>query len=94
MVRPDLTEAYARRLVAALSKELGSRVVSTRRTLFEDQNAQVVEWRASLENGFEIRLSATVLPKYAPDGAPADLSRTDLEELRDLGIAPGDHDGK
>lgn len=92
MVRADLIEAYARRMVAALSQELGSRVVSTQRTIFEHQNAQVVEWRAGLENGFEIRLSAAVLPKHAPDGEPADLSRADLDELRDLGIKSDDHD--
>jgi hypothetical protein len=77
-------------MVAALSRELGSRVVSTQRTLFERQDAQVVEWKAVLENGFEIRLSAALLPKRAPDGTQAEPSRVDLEELRDLGISPGD----
>jgi hypothetical protein len=92
MVRPDLIEAYARRMVAALSKELGSGVVSTQRTLFEHQDSQVVEWKALLENGVEIRLSAAVLAKGGPERSTAETSRADVEELRNLGIAPGDSD--
>jgi len=76
-------------MVAALSKELGSGVASTQRTLFERQDAQVVEWKAILENGLEIRLSATVLAKGGPDGPPAETSRADMEALRNLGISPG-----
>jgi hypothetical protein len=91
MVRPDLIEAYARRMVTALSKELGSGVVSTQRTLFEHQDSQVVEWKAILENGFEIRLSAVVLAKSGPERSTTETSRADVEELKKLGIS-GDSD--
>jgi hypothetical protein len=90
LVRPDLIEAYARRMVASLAKELGSRAVSTQRTLLEHPDAQVVEWKALLANGCEIRLSAAVLAQGGPDGMPTESSQADLEELRNLGISPGD----
>ncbi len=90
MVRPALIEAYARRMLAMLSKELQTRVVATQRTFFESRGSQLVEWRANLENGGEIRLSATVLAKGDLAGEAAGPSQEDLEELRSLGISPGD----
>jgi hypothetical protein len=83
MVRPDLVEAYARRLVATLCSDLGSRVASVQRTISEGSDTYVVEWKATLENGGEIRLSAVVLPPREPTRP----RHAELEELRDLGIS-------
>jgi hypothetical protein len=88
MDRSTLMEAYARRLVAALSADLGTRVSSVRRTSLEEQDTHVVEWKAMLENGAEVRLSAVVHLTSGSSMAPAELSRAELEELRDLGISP------
>ena len=85
MVRSGVVEAYARRLVAALSSDLGSRVASVQRTVSEGPDADVLEWKAMLESGVEIRLSAVVL---AGDPPPAvEPPQRDLESLRDLGIS-------
>ena len=88
MIRPDLIEAYARRLAASISSGLGAPVTSIRRTMFDCQGADVVmEWLAKLEDGSEVRLSAVVTQGH-PERTPADLSREELETLRELGIAP------
>lgn len=88
MVRSGLVEAYARRLVAALSSDLGSRVASVQRTVSEGPEADVLEWKAMLESGVEIRLSAVVLAGDPPPAVePSDL---DLGALRDLGISSED----
>jgi hypothetical protein len=84
MFRPDVVEAYARRLVAALSSDMGTRVASVQRTIFENKDSQVVEWKAILESGVEIRLSAAVLTEGLRIGEPLKTAR---EELRELGIA-------
>jgi hypothetical protein len=84
MFRPDVVEAYARRLVAALSSDMGTRAASVQRTIFESQDSQVVEWKAMLESGVEIRLSAAVLTRGLRNG---ERSKTEKEELRELGIA-------
>jgi hypothetical protein len=93
MDRSALLEAYARRLVAALSADLGTHVASVQRTTLEEQKTHVVEWKALLENGAEVRLSAVVHLASDSLGAPAELSRAELEELRDLGISPEDAEG-
>jgi hypothetical protein len=87
MSRSTLLEAYARRLVAALSSDLGGDVESVQHTLFEARHAEVMEWKAMLAGGVEIRLSAAILGN-SPGEAPSELSRMDLEELRGLGISP------
>lgn len=88
MIRPELMEAYARRMAASVASDLGAGVASIRRTMFEGQGAEmVVEWLAKLEGGSEIRLSA-VVTKSRQETAPAEPSREDLEELRALGISP------
>jgi hypothetical protein len=84
MFRPDVVEAYARRLVAALSSDLGAPVASVQRTIFESKDSQVVEWKAMLESGVEIRLSAAVLTAGHRAG---EAFKTEREELRELGIA-------
>jgi hypothetical protein len=91
MVRPDLVEAYARRLVAAFSSDLGSRVESVQRTISEGADSYIVEWKAMCENGAEIRLSAAVLAPRRPR-KPTEPRPAELEELRDLGISPEDCD--
>lgn len=85
MFRPDVVEAYARRLVAALSSDLGSGVASVQRTIFESEDSHVVEWKALLEDGVEVRLSAAIL---APGLHAGERPKTEEEELRELGIAP------
>lgn len=88
MIRPELMEAYARRLAASLSSDLGAGVASMRRTMFDCHGAEVVmEWLAKLEDGSEIRLSA-VVTKGRQEMKPVELSREELEGLRDLGISP------
>jgi hypothetical protein len=87
MNRSALLEAYARRLVAALGADLGTRVASVQQASLEEQNTHVVEWKALLENGAEVRLSAVIHLASSPSEAPAELSRAELEELRDLGIS-------
>jgi hypothetical protein len=84
MFRPDVVEAYARRLVAALSSDMGTRVASVQRTIFESKDSQIVEWKAILESGVEIRLSAAVLTQGL---RPGERSKAEREELRELGIA-------
>jgi hypothetical protein len=91
MSRPTLLEAYARRLVAALSSDLGGDVESIQRTFFEAHQAEVMEWKAVLAGGVEIRLSAAILGSR-PGEAPSELSRSDREEMRALGISPEDQD--
>ena len=86
MVRPDLVEAYARRLVANFSADLGSRVASVQRTISEGSDTYVVEWKATLENGTEVRLSAAVLPRHT-SREPAVPRHAELEELPELGIS-------
>jgi hypothetical protein len=86
MVRPEIMEAYARRMVASLSADMGSGVVSIRRTMFDCQDTDVVvEWTAKLENGSDIRLSAVITAR-SPHELP-EPTREELEELRDLGIS-------
>jgi len=86
MDRSTLLEAYARRLVAALSADLGTRIASVQQTELDDQDTHVVEWKALLESGAEVRLSAVIhLPSVRE--SPAELSEAELEELRDLGIS-------
>jgi len=87
MSRSTLIAAYARRLVGALSSDLGSGVASVQRAVCEGRDAHVVEWKALLDSGVEIRLSAVILGS-APCAAPPEPSREDLEELRSLGISP------
>jgi hypothetical protein len=87
--RSALLEAYARRLVAALSADLGTRVVSVQRTTLEEQSTLVAEWKALLESGAEVRLSAVVHLASSPPESPAELSRAELDELCDLGISEG-----
>lgn len=94
MDRSALLEAYARRLVAALGADLGTRVASVQRTTLEEQDTHVVEWKALLESGAEVRLSAVVHLVSNPPEAPAELSRAELEKLRDLGISPDDSPDK
>jgi hypothetical protein len=89
MVRPEIMEAYARRMVASLSADMGSGVVSIRRTMFDCQGTDViVEWMAKLENGSDIRLSAVITARSPEEEPPLpEPSREELEELRDLGIS-------
>jgi hypothetical protein len=87
MVRPEIMEAYARRMVAALGSDLGSGVVSIRRTMFDCHGTDVVvEWTAKLENGSSIRLSAVIAAR-SPEEEPPEPSTEELEQLRDLGIS-------
>jgi hypothetical protein len=93
MVRPDLVEAYARRLVASLCLGLGSRVAAVQRTISESPRGDVMEWKAVLESGAEIRLSAAILRGAPPSRAasiPVQASRSDAEFLREMGISPED----
>ena len=88
MVRPEIMEACARRMVASISADLGSGVVSIRRTMFDCQGTDtVVEWTAQLENGSGIRLSAVITPRSPKEEPPPEPSREELEQLRDLGIS-------
>jgi hypothetical protein len=88
MIQPELMEAYARRLAASLGCDLEAGVVSMRRTIFDCHGAEViVEWLGKLEDGSEIRLSA-VVTKSPREMTPVELSREELEELRELGISP------
>lgn len=88
MIRPDLIEAYGRRLAASISSDLGAPVTSIRRTMFDCQGADVVmEWLAKLEDGSEVRLSAVVTRGHQ-EMALANPSQKELEWLRDLGISP------
>jgi len=88
MIRPDLIEAYARRLAASVSSDLGVPVTSLRRTMFDCQDADMVmEWLAKLEDGSEVRLLA-VVTQGRQELAPVDPSREELEMLRELGISP------
>jgi hypothetical protein len=88
MVRPEIMEAYARRMVAALSADMGSGVVSIRRTMFDCQGTDVVvEWTAKLENGSDIRLSAVITARSPEEEPLPEPTREELEELRDLGIS-------
>ena len=88
MVRPEIMEAYARRMVASISADLGSGVVSIRRTMFDCQGTDtVVEWTAKLENGSDIRLSAVITARSPEEEPPPAPSREELETLRDLGIS-------
>lgn len=90
MVRAILIEAYARRMIAAVSYERRTGVASVQRTLLEHPEGQVMEWRATLEDGVDIRLSAVVLAS-GPQEVPAlQPSPADLEELRELGISLDD----
>ncbi len=88
MIRPEIVEAYARRMSAAVASDLEAGVASIRRTMFDRQGAEiVVEWLAKLEDGSEIRLSA-VVTKGHQEMTPADPTREELEQLRELGISP------
>lgn len=88
MIRPEVVEAYARRMAAALASDLGAGVASIRRTMFDCQGTEVVvEWLAKLEDGSEIRLSA-VVTKGRQEITPGEPSREELEKLRELGISP------
>jgi len=87
MNRSALLEAYARRLVAALVADLGTRVASVQQTELDDRGTHVVEWKALLENGAEVRLSAVIHLASSSPESPAELSQKELEELRDLGIS-------
>jgi hypothetical protein len=88
MIRPEIVEAYARRMAASLAFDLGAGVASIRRTMFDCQGMEmVVEWLAKLEDGSEIRLSA-VVTKGRQEPAPKKPSREELEKLRELGISP------
>ena len=90
MIRPELMEAYARRMAASVASDLGAGVASIRRTMFNCQGAEmVVEWLAKLEDGSEIRLSA-VVTKGRKEMTPAEPSWDELETLRELGISPED----
>lgn len=90
MIRPELMEAYARRMAASVASDLGAGAASIRRTMFDCQGAEmVVEWLAKLEDGSEIRLSA-VVTKGRKEMTPAEPSRDELETLRELGISPED----
>jgi hypothetical protein len=90
MIRPELTEAYARRMAASVASDLGAGVASIRRTMFDCQGAEmVVEWLAKLEDGSEIRLSA-VVTKGRKEMTLAEPSWDELEILRELGISPED----
>jgi hypothetical protein len=87
MVRPEIMEAYARRMVSSISADLGSGVASIRRTMFDCQGTDVVvEWTAKLENGSDIRLSAVITAR-SPEEEPSEPSPEELEQLRDLGIS-------
>ena len=88
MVRPEIMEAYARRMAASVASDLGAGVESVRRTMFDCQSTEViVEWLAKLEDGSEIRLSA-VVTRGRQETAFAEPSRDELEALRELGISP------
>ncbi len=89
MIRPELMEAYARRMAASVASDLEAGVASIRRTLFDCQGTEevVVEWLAKLEDGSEIRLSA-VVTKGRQETASTEPSREELERLRELGISP------
>ncbi|HEV2854307.1 MAG TPA: hypothetical protein VHC97_16050 [Thermoanaerobaculia bacterium] len=88
MIRPELMEAYARRLAASIGSDLGAAVTSIRRTMFDCQGAEVVvEWLAKLEDGSEVRLSA-VVTRGRPEIMPAEPSREEMQRLRELGISP------
>jgi hypothetical protein len=93
MNRSALLEAYARRLVAALGADLGTRVASVQQTSLEEQGTHVVEWKARLENGAEVRLSAVIHLASSSPEPPVGLSDAELEELRDLGISFEDSPG-
>ena len=87
-MRFDLMEAYANRLAASIGSDLGAAVTSIRRTVFDGQGAHaVVEWLAKLEDGSEVRLSA-VVTRGRPEMTPTEVSREELEGLRELGISP------
>lgn len=89
MIRPEVVEAYARRMAASLASDLGAGVASIRRTMFDCQGTEVVvEWLAKLEDGSEIRLSAVVTKGVGHETTPAEPSREELEKLRELGISP------
>lgn len=88
MIRPEIMEAYARRLAASIGSDLGAAVTSIRRTMFDCQGAEVaLEWLARLDDGSEVRLS-TVVTRGRPEMAPVEPSREELEKLRELGISP------
>lgn len=88
MIRPEIMEAYARRMAASVASDLGAGVASIRRTMFDCHGTDVVvEWLAKLEDGSEIRLSA-VVTKGRQETASAEPSRDELEALRALGISP------
>lgn len=86
MFRPDVVEAYARRLVDVLSSDLGTHVASVQRTLFESEDSRIVEWKAMLDTGVEIRLSAAILGSSVVESD--ERPPKSLVGLRELGICP------
>ena len=87
MLRTELLEAYARRLIAALGAELGTNVTTCCHRRIDHPGEEGGEWTALLENGSRIELQAVILAPDFDDGLAIEPSPEDLQQLRKLGIS-------
>ena len=79
MLRPELLEAYARRLIAALGAELRANVSACSYRVIDHPGENGGEWTALLETGSRIRLQA-VIQTADDDGLPIEPTAEDLQD--------------